>query len=655
MDNLMNLKHNKLKLLYVEDNEQARKSTRIILEEYFHHIIVAVDGEDGLNKFQNNSIDLIITDINMPKLNGIEMIKKIRTFNKEVPILIISAYNDTHYFTESIKFGIQGYILKPLNIHQLEETITRIKETIAKKHHQEHTTRLLQQYQEIADQSTIVSKTDIHGTITYVNDEFCRTSGYTREELIGKCHNIIRSPDEPAIVFQKLWETIKDKKETWQGVIKNQSKNGDIYYVKTTIKPILNSDGKIEEFIASRTLITDIIHPKKQLIDFLTSLDESIVVLIKIEDFNYIETPLAKEESNKVQKEFAKKIFTWIPKKCRFSKVYLLEEGEFVFAKKYTDSVQVNELITNLQYVQQQINSAKINISPIDYDLSIIMSLGYGKNAFENAQLGLENLLETKQDFIIANELLNSKKSEALETIETLKMVRKAIDSYNIVSYFQPIVNNKTKKIEKYESLVRLIDEEQNIIAPNLFLNTAKEGKYYKQITSIVLTNSFHALAKSNMNISINLSALDIEKTETRELFFNLLEKNKKHAYKLTLELLEDEAIKNVHTIKKFIKKTRLYGVSIAIDDFGAGYSNFTRLLEYQPDFIKIDGSLILNIEHDEFSRNMVETIVSFAKKQGIKTIAEYVESKGIFNILCELGVDSSQGYYFGKPNLLES
>ena len=653
MNNLTNLQNNTLALLYVEDNEQARKSTQIILQEYFNHIIVAIDGEDGFEKFQKNPIDLIITDINMPKMNGIEMIKKIRALNIEIPILIVSAYDDTQYFTDSIKHGVQGYILKPLNINQLDETITRIIEKIIQDEEQKNTTRLLQQYQAIADKSTIISKADLNGIITYVNDEFCKTSGYSREELIGQSHNIIRSIDEPSIVFKKLWETIKDKKETWHGIIKNQSKNGEIFYVKSTISPILNYEGEIEEFIASRTLITDIIHPKKQLIDFLEALDESIVVLVKIEDFDYIETPLEKEVSQKVQKKFANKIFSWLPKVCRFSKVYLLEEGQFVFAKAYNSALKINELISHIKHFQQQINHAKINIAPIDYDLSIIVSLGYGKHAFENAQLGLQNLLETKQDFIISNELLSAKKSEALETIEILKMVRKAIDSYNIVSYFQPIVNNKTKKVEKYESLVRLIDEEKNIIAPHLFLNTAKEGQYYKQITSMVLSNSFNALEQTHMNISINLSALDINKVETRELFFTLLEKHKANAHRVTLELLEDEVIKNVHIIKEFIEKIRVYGVSIAIDDFGVGYSNFKRLLEYQPDFIKIDGSLILNIEHDDFSRHMVETIVAFAKKQHIKTIAEYVESEGIFNLLRELGVDSSQGYYFGKPELL--
>lgn len=88
----------------------------------------------------------------------------------------------------------------------------------------------------------------------------------------------------------------------------------------------------------------------------------------------------------------------------------------------------------------------------------------------------------------------------------------------------------------------------------------------------------------------------------------------------------------------------------IAIDDFGAGYSNFERLLEFSPDILKIDGKLIKNIAKDAYSRNVVETIVTFSKKQNIVTIAEFVENEEIFNILDELGVDYSQGYYFGKP-----
>ena len=99
-------------------------------------------------------------------------------------------------------------------------------------------------------------------------------------------------------------------------------------------------------------------------------------------------------------------------------------------------------------------------------------------------------------------------------------------------------------------------------------------------------------------------------------------------------------------------QKLRSLGVKIAIDDFGTGYSNFERLLEYKPDIIKIDGSLIKNIQTNRHNRSIVEMIVTFAKKQHIQTIAEFVESEEIFHIVQALGIDYSQGYAFGKPEL---
>ncbi len=380
-----------------------------------------------------------------------------------------------------------------------------------------------------------------------------------------------------------------------------------------------------------------------------------IIALLKIEDFEYINIHLDKESSRRVQKEFAKKILNLVPKSCDFFKIYILDNGRFALIKDYHNSKkEIEKSIKNIKIFQEKINSKKINIEPIDYDLSIVVSFAYGSEALKNAQIGLKMLNQTKEDFIVANHLLKQKQSIAVEKIKTFKMVKQAIDSYNIVSYFQPIVNNKTQKIEKYESLVRLIDKDQNIISPNQFLDTAKEGKYYSQITSMVLVNSFEALYQTDMNISINFSSLDIERSSTQLKFFELLREHKQHAPRIILELLEDERITNIDNMKKFINRVKKFGVQIAIDDFGTGYSNFKRVLEYKPDILKIDGSLIQHITDDDFSRHMVETIVAFSKKQNIKTVAEFVKSEAIFKVVCQLGVDFSQGYYFGKPDLLK-
>ncbi len=284
----------------------------------------------------------------------------------------------------------------------------------------------------------------------------------------------------------------------------------------------------------------------------------------------------------------------------------------------------------------------------------MLISFSYGKNVFQNARYGLKEILESKQDFILANNLVKKEHARAQANLETLKMVKKAINNSKIISYFQPIVNNRTKEIQKYESLVRLVDENEEIVSPFLFLETAKKAKYYYQITNMVLENSFAALKRTDMDISMNISVLDIERRLTREKIFELLKANSSQLHRIVFELLEDEEVKDFELIRTFIKEVKSMGVKIAIDDFGSGYSNFERLLNYQPDILKIDGGLVKNIETDAFSLNVVETIVAFAKKQNIELIAEYVENENIYNILKRLGVEYSQGYYFGKPEALE-
>ena len=116
---------------------------------------------------------------------------------------------------------------------------------------------LLEEYKKAIDNSTLVSKTDSKGIITYVNDMFCKISGYTKEELIGKSHNIIRHPDMPKEVFKDLWKTIQNGK-VWHGIVKNLKKNGDYYVVDATITPIFDHNGNIIEYIAIRHDITPI-------------------------------------------------------------------------------------------------------------------------------------------------------------------------------------------------------------------------------------------------------------------------------------------------------------------------------------------------------------------------------------------------------------
>ncbi len=123
---------------------------------------------------------------------------------------------------------------------------------------------MLKQYIEAIEKNNIVSKTDINGIITFVNEEFCRISKYTKEELIGKNHNIVRHPDVPSIVFKRLWDAILAKK-TYKATVKNLAKDGSTFYVNTTVIPILDEKGDIKEFVAIRYDVTEAIENANKL------------------------------------------------------------------------------------------------------------------------------------------------------------------------------------------------------------------------------------------------------------------------------------------------------------------------------------------------------------------------------------------------------
>ena len=238
--------------------------------------------------------------------------------------------------------------------------------------------------------------------------------------------------------------------------------------------------------------------------------------------------------------------------------------------------------------------------------------------------------------------------------IESHKKLLHALDNDDIISFFQPIVYIKDdSKPTKYESLVRIKQANGELIQPFNFLEIAKTNRVYNKITEAVLTNTLAVAQKYNVHCSLNISLTDIYDEQTMQMFFNTLDKFR-HNELLTIELLETEDFVNYDDVNEFCKRVHSYGIKIALDDFGSGYSNFAHILNLPIDYIKIDASLISNIHTDKNSRIMVETIVELAHRLEIETIAEYVSSKEILDIIKEIGIDYAQGFYIGKPERIE-
>ena len=250
-----------LTLLYVEDNQEANNSTIPLLSEFFDNIIVANDGIDGLEKFKQNNINIIISDIKMPNMDGLLMFEKIRELDKDVYLILLTAHNDIEFYERSMLLNLEGYLLKPINIAPLLSVLDKISTKIKLKKELATQMNLLKQYQNAMDENLIVSKTDTKGHITYINDKFIQNYGYSKDEIIGQTHKILKNENNPKEIYTQIWDTISNKKQTWIGLLGNKTKDGKISYSKTTISPIFDIDKNIIEYIALRQDVTELITP----------------------------------------------------------------------------------------------------------------------------------------------------------------------------------------------------------------------------------------------------------------------------------------------------------------------------------------------------------------------------------------------------------
>jgi len=304
-------------ILLIDDSLFMCQQIQKILTVRNYNSFITLTAEDGMKQLQSNKINLIILDMELPDRHGLDLLNEIREKDEfcHIPVIILSGNNDPELIRECLKAGASDFIQKPFNIEEFT-----LKVDLAVENNRSYTEMLckqkvLDEYKTAVDDSTIVSKTSPKGIITYVNDKFCKISGYSREELIGESHNIVRHPDMPPEIFEEMWRTIRNKKP-WSGIVKNLKKDGSSYYVHSTINPIVDYDGNIIEYIGIRTDITEIERIKEGLQTSLNISNENFSEVYKTS----LEYQKAIDESNIVSRADKSGIITYVNDKfCEVS------------------------------------------------------------------------------------------------------------------------------------------------------------------------------------------------------------------------------------------------------------------------------------------------------------------------------------------------
>ncbi len=381
----------------------------------------------------------------------------------------------------------------------------------------------------------------------------------------------------------------------------------------------------------------------------IKDLSEPKVIIVDIDDLKKIRE-FCDSKTTEDAVLFVKRVLSrFCQKHNEYSmKLYYVGIGQFVLLEDAPIDFERYEMLA--KKLSKRLRGARVksnsNYNFVEFTCTISFSLEQ-KNTIETATIALMRAREKNKDFLCYFKNINE--NEVYQNkMKSADFIKIAIERDKIVPYYQPIFD-VDGNITKYECLVRIMNDEKKPVSPWEFLEVSKDLKRYSQIEKILIKKSLDSIKGTKKNISINVALKDITDGEVSVFLVEQITKNNV-ANQVILELLENEYVEHSGRVEAFIGRIKSMGVRIAIDDFGSGYSNFSYMLSLQPDFVKVDGSLIKNIHKDDKSRAIVSAILHFTKKLNIPAVAEFVHSKEVFEICKELGFDEFQGFYLGEP-----
>ncbi|KAF0215185.1 MAG: multi-sensor signal transduction histidine [Geobacteraceae bacterium] len=239
----------KYSVLFVESDPGSFTQIAKLLSKRGYILYVAENGQVGLRIYKDVTPDIVITEIGLPFMNGLEMATQIRALNAKAQIILTTAHRDTDHFLDAINIGITAYLLKPVDTDSLFAALDKCMENVkAERELQELTERTALLSSALEQSPSAIAITDTSGNIEYVNPKFTELTGYWPDEVIGQNVRILKSGKTPPEVYSNMWGTITAGRE-WEGEIQNKNKDGKYYWEELKISPLRNLAGTVIKFI----------------------------------------------------------------------------------------------------------------------------------------------------------------------------------------------------------------------------------------------------------------------------------------------------------------------------------------------------------------------------------------------------------------------
>jgi len=381
--------------------------------------------------------------------------------------------------------------------------------------------------------------------------------------------------------------------------------------------------------------------------DSLDGKEQSIIYL-NIDHFDFVNTTYGMGKANKLLKECAKRLGMFLPTNAS---LYHITADEFVLL---LDEPSQNQAILLASQVQSLFKESPLEFDGHSHHIVFSMGIdsGMGKKLFINSKAASKEARYFGGNQIVIYDVHSDYMKDQRESLYWVGVLKKAFEEDKIFTYYQPIISNASSEVRHYEVLCRLMDDSNNLVDAHKFIQSAKHVGLITQITKTVIDKTFKLFQNNNYNFSINISMHDLHEDYLVKFLDYKCNRYSIQPSRLHLEIIEDIIVNKSELLDKQIIALKNAGYHVIVDDFGTDKSAYSRMFELQAEYIKIDGSFIKELKKDKAHQVIVKSIVDFAKKSGIKTIAEHVETQELHDIVKELGIDYSQGFFIGKPSL---
>lgn len=682
-----------LVLLTIDDEESVRSSVAAFFEDCGFTVHQACDGHDGIEKINALHPDVVITDLRMPNVDGVEVIDAVKQLDDNLPIIVLSGTGVLSDAIDALRRGAWDYLTKPvIDLIELELIVARCVERARlvrenRNYHENLESLVKQRTVELRKLSTAVEQsansvviTDINGIIEYVNPKFTAVSGYSREEAIGQNPRILKSDKQPDSYYVDMWKSISSGKE-WQGEFCNKTKHGREFWELASIAPIKDESGAITNYVAIKEDISGRKRYEEQLyykanFDALTGLPNRhyfqkhldlqmelidrdseylALMVLDIDNLKYVNDTFGHEFGDILIKEIAHRLDVI----CGYNSVVSRFVGdEFVIippissdaddARQRAEQIRcaMNEafIVKNTEIIATA--SIGVVLYPVDGE-SVESLLKYGEAAMYQAKK------EGKNTICLYSRELNSQLEERFVLEAKL---HKALDRGEFSLNYQPQINHLHGTVIGVEALLRWTPADEAPVSPGAFVPILEESGMIVAVGEWVLWQAcsqaveWQKLGISDLRMSVNISALQFMRSDLDVTVKRVLDVTGLNPRCLCLELTESMVmVDSVRTLEKMNALADI-GVILSLDDFGTGYSSLEYLGRLPINELKIDISFVRRMLTTRNDAAVVNTIIAMGQGLDMELVAEGVETEEQLRYLAERECGVIQGFYFSRP-----